>query len=265
MNRFFVGESELRGGQVVLVRQQAHQIRDVLRLRPGDGIVVLDNQGLEYQVTLTAIKHEQVVGEVVQKRPAGGEPKAQITLYQSLLTRDKFEFVLQKCTEVGVSCFVPVVTGRSIVRGGAPGRDKLERWQRIVIEAAEQSGRGRIPQIREPVEFEQVITDNQISNIKYRKCGATCSQTDATEFEYRLIASPSSDSRSLRDVIRPGRKTVALFIGPEGGFSEQELCSAREQGIVEISLGQRILRTETAAVVASALVLYELGEMEVGI
>lgn len=246
MDRFFVDESQVCGNQVVLVRQQAHQIRDVLRLRPGDSIIVLDNAGWEYQVTLTAIRHEQVIGEIVQKRPAGGEPKVHLTLYQTLLTRDKFEFVLQKCTEIGVCEFVPVITQRSIVCGQMPGREKFDRWQKIITEAAEQCERGRIPQLREATVFEKVISDT------------------SKKYDYRLIASTSPGAKNLHEALTSGSEkptNIALFIGPEGGFTEDEVRLACDKGAAAVNLGKRILRTETAAIVASALILYELGEI----
>jgi 16S rRNA (uracil1498-N3)-methyltransferase len=264
MQRFFVEPSSIGNNRVPLSREQAHQIRDVLRLRPGDSIIVLDNAGWEYQVTLTAIRHEQVIGEIVQKRQASGEPKVHLTLYQSLLTRDKFEFVLQKCTEIGVCEFVPVITQRSIVRSRIPGRDKLDRWQKIITEAAEQCERGRIPELREPVNFEHAIKENQISKIKYQKCRINFSDTNEKEYDCRLIASTSSGAKNLHEALTSGSEkptNIALFIGPEGGFTDDEVRLACENGIVPVSLGKRILRTETAAMITSALILYELGEI----
>jgi len=255
MNRFFISSSVLRGEQVVLGSQQAHQIRNVLRMGPGDHIIVLDNAGAEYEVVLADIGKDQVVGRIIEQRPAAGEPALRITLYQGLLSRDKFEWVLQKCTEVGVARFVPVVTQRSCVRKvEAVTPNKLTRWRRIITEAAEQSARGRIPELASPVNFADAL-----SGLK--------------DFDRTLIASPQSTGRltaerriTLRKALRhTGDKTlqsVALLIGPEGGFAEQEVRLASDSGAVPLGLGPRILRTETAAVVASALVLYESDQME---
>lgn len=247
MNRFFVSKENLQGDKVVLGGQQAHQICNVLRLRPGEHIIVLDNRGWEYEVVLATIGRSEVTGEVVEKREALGEPRVQITLYQSLLARDKFEWVLQKCTEVGVRRFVPLVTERSLVREpDAVKPNKLARWRRIITEAAEQSGRGRIPELAPPVKLQEAVSG-------------------LDGFDCCLVAWPQAQSAGIRSTLRCGDGTpasIAVLIGPEGGFTEQEVERCRACGAVPISLGRRTLRTETAAVVAASLILYELGELE---
>jgi len=247
MNRFFVSRSDIRGEQVVLGGRQAHQIRNVLRIKPGERIVVLDNTGCEYEVVLTGITKNEVLGQIDFRRAALGEPGVQITLYQSLLSREKFELVLQKCTEVGVSRFAPIIAQRSIVRHvDTVTPKKLDRWKSIVTEAAEQSHRGRIPELAPPVQFEKVVSE-------------------LNTFDCCLIASPHEQKTTLQKALRLGNKakpqTVALLIGPEGGFAEQEVSLAIEAGAVPVSLGPRILRTETAAIVTAALILYELHQM----
>lgn len=244
MNRFFISNSDIRGDEVVLSGQQAHQIRNVLRMTPGEHIVVLDNTGFEYEVVLTDVSKNKVLGRIESRRAGTAEPQARLTLYQSLLPRDKFELVLQKCTEVGVSQFVPVVTQRSLVRRlETTTSKKLDRWRVILTEAAEQSHRTRIPDLATPVQFEEVL-----------------SQLNA--FDRCLIASPHEQQMSLQKALRGGNtttvQTIALLIGPEGGFTEQEFSLAAEAGTIPVSLGPRILRTETAAIVAAALVINEL-------
>ena len=246
MNRFFIDPAGIQGDRVRLDGQQARQICRVLRLGAHDRIVVLDNAGTEYEVVLTAVGPAQVMGEVIERRLARGEPPVDLTLYQSLLARDKFEHVLQKCTEVGVRRFVPVVTERSLVRNArAFNEDRLGRWVRILTEAAEQSGRGRVPELGSPVRFEQALADPTASAL-------------------RLMASPCVEGPSLRGLglDSAGAKAAALFIGPEGGFAPGEQQLARSAGWTPFSLGRRVLRTETAAVVASALVLHQMGQME---
>ena len=243
-NRFFVPASSFEGELVRLSREQAHQVRQVLRLVPGDTVVVLDDRGAEYEVTLTAVDQKEAVGRVTSTRPAAGEPKVQLTLFQSLLIREKFEWVLQKATEVGVAQIVPVLTARGLVRTKQIEENKLDRWRRIVTEAAEQAHRGRIPRIEPVIPFADVFS---------RFVG----------FDRLLIAAPSqtvSLRESLRGIGRPD-PSIALLIGPEGGFTDEELALARDKGAMAVGLGPRILRTETAAIVASALILYELGEM----
>lgn len=246
LHRFFVSREDIRGDEVALSKQ-AHQIRDVLRLKAGEHIIALDNEGAEFKVVLTAVGRDEVKGQVIEERRAAGEPEVQITLYQSLLSREKFEWVLQKCTEVGVARFVPIVTSRSIVRDcGSIKPNKIDRWRRIIQEAAEQSHRGRIPELGQAIKLEEAI--GQLEG-----------------FDLPLIASPQSDAASLRSCLVRGKKktgAIALLVGPEGGFTEEEVKRCSSSGVIAFGLGRRILRTETAAVVASALILYELGQME---
>lgn len=248
MHRFFISEENLQGESVVLKDKQAHQICNVLRMSPGEHIIVLNNQGWEYEVALESVGKSEITGHVIEKREATGEPAVQITLYQSLVKQDKFEWILQKCTEVGVRRFVPLITQRSVIRDADDiGLKKLSRWRSIIKEAAEQSGRGLIPELSRAISLEKAI-----GNL----AGFGCC----------LIASRQTEGLGVRRALRRSDKrspaTIALFVGPEGGFTEEEMKHSRATGIVPISLGRRILRTETAAVVAASLILYELNEME---
>jgi 16S rRNA (uracil1498-N3)-methyltransferase len=244
-NRFFVPESSIDGEQVRLSREQAHQVCHVLRLQVGQTIVVLDGAGAEYDVTLTKVTGREVAGQVTGQRQAQGEPGVRITLFQSLLARDKFEWVLQKGTEVGITRFAPIATQRSLVRATKIDEKKMTRWRRILTEAAEQSHRGQVPEIDQVIGFSKAVSN--LSN-----------------FDCALMATPGEESPMLKEALSPtGRKasSIALLIGPEGGFSPDEVDLACENGATRISLGPRIFRTETAAIVASALILYELGQM----
>lgn len=254
MDRFFVKQENLKGEEVVLEGQQAHQINNVLRKKVGEHIIVLDNLGAEYEIELQAIRKEKVTGQIEEKREAAGEPAEEITLYQSLLSREKFEWVLQKCTEVGVKQFVPIETSRSIVRQKSINANKTERWQRIIQEAAEQSCRGKIPELAQTVNFKDAITKLDDFNYKFMMHPLRRSVSEA---------STQAEGESLRRYLKDNSKNtrIALFVGPEGGFTENEVRTAMDNNIVLISLGRRVLRTETAAVVASSLILYELGEM----
>ena len=156
-HRFFVGAECISETEVILSAQQTHQICNVLRLKAGEHIVVLDNSGNEHEVLLKTVEKSQIVCEVVEKRKVAGEPEIEMTLFQSMLAREKFEFVLQKCTEVGVAWFVPVITDRCIVPKGKIKEGKFERWQTILKEASEQSHRGRIPKLDEPVKFSEAL------------------------------------------------------------------------------------------------------------
>ncbi|UCD53113.1 MAG: 16S rRNA (uracil(1498)-N(3))-methyltransferase [Phycisphaerales bacterium] len=246
MHRFFVSKSGFEDQEVRLSAEQAHQVCHVLRLQAGAAMIVLDNAGYEYDVTLTTVTKREVTGRVTGKRHSSGEPRLRITLFQSLLAREKFEWVLQKGTEVGVARFVPVQTERSIARAKRIDAKKLTRWRRILTEAAEQSHRGLIPEIEEATTWNEALS----------KFG---------DFDRALIAATSGRTCSLKEAVRPDDNlpaSIAILVGPEGGFSDDEVRQACAGGAVPVGLGPRILRTETAAMVLSAITLHELGELE---
>ncbi len=271
VNRFFIPASSFEREQVRLGPEQSHQVCHVLRLKAGDFIVALDNRGMEYEVTLTAVSRSETVGRITGQRPAAGEPTAELVLFQSLLAREKFEWVLQKGTEVGVAQFVPVLTERSLLRAKVVEDKKLDRWHRIVTEAAEQSHRGRIPKISQILSFPEAV--DQSVGFDRRLIATTFGETVSLHeaLDQRVVGSrysvvgeekdttPSQPATGYR--LPATASSVALVIGPEGGFTQEEMALAGEKGVVPIRLGPRVLRTETAAIVACALVLYELGEM----
>ncbi len=226
--------------------EQARQIAGVLRLSEGDMIHVLDNQGWGYELKLEAVKSVKVVGRVQKKERANGEPAVQLTLYQSMLKRDNFEWILQKGTELGVAKFVPMISQRTIVRQKEIKKNKRLRWERIIKEAAEQSERGIIPILSEPISFQELLSTNR-------------------HVELALIPWEKETGRPLRPTIALHKKgtlsRVGMIIGPEGGFAEEEISAAESAGIIPVTLGPRILRAETAAIVAAGLIMDELGEM----
>lgn len=231
-----------------------HQMRNVLRLKPGDRVILLDNSGWEYQVELGEVSRERVVGQILQKGLAASEPRTKITLYQSLLRARAFETVLQKCTEVGVVAFVPVVAARCIISSLEDiGEKKLERWRRIILEAAEQSRRGRLPVLRPALLLRQAWQE------------ASRGGLTIVPWEEAGPREPGQEeSNGLRSVLRgahPRPFSVNLFIGPEGGFTPQEIEQGQRYGAIPVTLGPRILRAETAGLVAAAAILYELGDL----
>jgi 16S rRNA (uracil1498-N3)-methyltransferase len=243
MHRFFVSPDQIIRGRVRFRPDQAHQIGRVLRLGTGDDVVALDGAGRAYTVTLDEVTRQGAAGRITAEADAGGEPRAHLTLYQSLLKRDKFEWVLQKGTEIGVSRFVPVLTRRTLVRDAETVTpEKRARWERIITEAAEQSGRGRRPELAAPLEMVAAIDE-----VAGRG----------------LIAWEAPGGAGLGAALAGwDGEPLALFIGPEGGYETAEIEAAAARGIMPVTLGPRILRTETAALVAAALVLHTLGELE---
>ena len=240
MNRFFVEKTMIQDGSVLLDGAYAHQIVHVLRLKAGDQVEVLDNSGLACRVELTEVLTGRVSGRILDRAPCPTEPKVRITLFQAMLKRDKFEWVLQKGTEVGMARIVPVVTSRTLVQKTEAKAGKLDRWRTILREAAEQSGRGRIPELSEPIPFREALAGGPALG---------------------LMASTEPQTRPIDQVLTGRTGTIGLFIGPEGGFDPQETAMAKEAGIACISLGKRILRTETAAVVALTLTLNACGDL----
>ncbi|MEW6578963.1 MAG: RsmE family RNA methyltransferase [Chloroflexota bacterium] len=247
MHRFFIPPTWIRGETVWLGDDVAHQLRHVLRLRPGARIVVLDDRGWEYEVELLAVEHKAARGTICERRPAGGEPPVRVTLAQALLKKDNFEWVLQKGTEIGVTRFVPLITARTVATSeGGVSATRQERWARIVREAAEQSRRGALPLIEASLSLSAAL--------------------DSLAADLTLIAWEEERAMSLRAAVAPLRiaaaPQVTVFIGPEGGFTAEEVAQAQARGAVAVSLGARILRAETAATAAALLVLYELGALD---
>lgn len=232
----------------------------VLRLAPGDRVIVLDGSGREWLVRLSHLGGDEAAGQVEDERLVAGEPRLRLALYQALLPREKFELVLQKGTEIGVSLFVPVITARSLVRDPLPAA-RLERWRAIAREAAEQSRRGRVPEVRQAERFEAALAAGFAPAGAEHEAGAARSRRAAC---LRLFAWEASD-RPLREVLRrelAACAEVQLWIGPEGGFSEAEARLAESSGLIPVSLGPRVLRAETAGLVLAALVLYDAGELD---
>jgi 16S rRNA (uracil1498-N3)-methyltransferase len=247
VRRFFVPTGLLAGREVNLPPRLARRLATVLRLKLGDRLLLADGAGRDYEVELTAISPRSAAAVVVAERPSPPEPSLELVLYQSTIRPQRFELVLEKGTELGVSRFVPVLSGRARVRTRSPagegGSQRLQRWLRIVTEAAEQSGRGRVPAVDPPLPFEEAVS--------------SAPGLLLLPWEGERAQGLRSYLRSLGD--RP--QAVSLFIGPEGGFAEDEVRLARDAGCAPVSLGPRILRSETAGIVAAALVMHELGEM----
>lgn len=234
MHRFFIPLEVFEAEQFFFPAEAARQMARVLRLRAGEQVIVLDGSGREALVELTLVERDSVQGRVCQRYHNQAEPLVTLSLYVSLTQREKFEWILQKGTEVGVARFVPVISQRSLVQTAG---QKGDRWQRIVKESAEQSGRGMMPQVLPALAFETAVGQ-------------------ASQYHLSLAAWEQEKSKHLITALgraQPGID-IALLIGPEGGLSAAEIETARACGWQSVSLGPRILRMETAAVVAAALI-----------
>lgn len=219
-----------------------HYLRVVLRLGAGAEFVAFTAQGVEYRARLAAQG-----AEIVQELPRREGPVVEVTLYQGLPKGKRWPLIVQKCTELGVTRIVPVMTARTIVRLDAREIEgKRERWQKIAVEAAEQSGGVLPPEVAEPVTWAQALAQWRASG----QAGVLLDETLAGE-----------EGHGLREALQGAKETrqVAVFVGPEGGLTPEEGQTGRKAGLTAVSLGSRILRTETAAIVACALVIHELG------
>jgi 16S rRNA (uracil1498-N3)-methyltransferase len=274
MHRFFVPPEWIANQRAVLGGEAAHQVCRVLRMRPGERLVLLDDSGWEFETELRAVEPDRVEGQVLNKRLAQGEPRTQISLYQGVLKGDRFEFALQKATELGVVEFVPLITARTVVGRLADVQKKRQRWERIIREAAEQSGRGRLPRLQEPILFAGACARAQhsggLSVLPWEETpsdgGLSLKQAlrEAAPFTVNLFVAPEEGLTAEESDLaqRYGLRPVNLFIGPEGGFTQEEIDLARQHDIPAVTLGSRVLRAETAAIVAVAIVLHEMGDLE---
>jgi 16S rRNA (uracil1498-N3)-methyltransferase len=251
--RFFVHPDAIQGRHVRIEESGLiHQIGNVLRLRPDHQITLLDNSGWEHTVRLETVERQMVTGSVEARELAPGEPRLKLTLYVALLKGERFEWVLQKGTELGVSVFVPLICERSVVDDAAAiGAGKQERWERIVREAAEQSRRGRLPKL-----------------LPAQRFAPACEH--ATRRATTLLLWEGRGGTGLRQILRTsearptpsGPLSLAVFSGPEGGWSEGEIATAIMYNIGLVSLGSRTLRAETAPIVAATAIFYEHGDLE---
>lgn len=241
MHRFIVKNGLAVGAEVAFSSEEAAHAFKVLRLRAGEEVELTDGEGRLFSAELTEVAREQVTAKVLAELD-GKEAPVRITLYQGYPKADKLELVVQKLTELGACRIVPVVMERSVAKPDQKDKGKRkERLQRIAQEAAKQCGRGMVPEVEEAI---------------------TWKQAKARFTEHELMLMPWEDARDVRlkDVHRerPDAKDIAIVIGPEGGISVSEADEARGAGALCVTLGPRILRTETAALasVTAAMTLW---------
>lgn len=244
MQRYFVSQNAITGDTVTISGDDVKHIVRVMRMAAGDEVIVCDGSGQAFRVELTDLG-DTVQGRIVENVAKDPEPAVKITLAQGLPKGDKMELIVQKGTEVGIADFLPLDMARCIVQYDAKKEAKRrERWQKIAKEAAEQAHRNLIPDVREGVTFKQWLK---------------------TVAAYDLVVVPyeREEARGLQEVLtnHPEIKSVCILIGPEGGIAEDEIEQALAAGALPVTLGPRILRTETAGLVAATCVFYHYGEI----
>ena len=240
MPKFFFHKNDISRGQIQLFGEDEKHIKTVLRAREGEEITLCDGEGMDYQCRIASLERG-VLLDILSKEVCETEPKTKITLYQGLPKADKMELIIQKCVELGVDRIVAVSTERAIVKLDKKEAKKLERWQKIAEAAAKQSGRGKIPEIGQQV-------------LKFKEAVAEAKKLDGAIIPYER-----EEETGIRQFVENFKgESVGVFIGPEGGFADEEIALAQENGITPITLGKRILRTETAGMTTTAILLYEL-------
>ncbi|ABR49185.1 protein of unknown function DUF558 [Alkaliphilus metalliredigens QYMF] len=251
MNRFFVVPSQVnqQARTISIVGDDVKHIGKVLRLVVGDLVEVCDGQALEYIGRIDEISKEQVTLSIEKQENIFTEPPIQVRLYQGIPKATKMELIIQKTTEMGISDIIPVMTDRTIVQfNNEKDREKkVERWQKIADEASKQSKRGKIPRIHIPMTYTKALeacNENDLNVLAYEK--------EKTMGLKALIA-------SLVEITEV--KSIGIWIGPEGGFTGKEIEKALSHDVRSITLGPRILRTETAGFAVLSMLMYELGDL----
>ena len=258
MSRFFVNPEDIGNNLIIMNNaDDIHHMMKVLRLKEGDEVDISDGVEWEYHARIEDIGREEAQLKILDKQAFAAEPKVRVTLFQGIPKQGKMETIIQKCVELGVYRIVPVFMDRTVVVDRGNFNKKIQRWNRVSAEAVKQCRRGIIPKVTDAVKTEDLLRDSDNSG------------TPDMFREFDLILFPYENERgaTIKDALHDsvakadggGKPTrVAVIIGPEGGFSDEEALAIIGAGGVSVSLGRTILRTETAGMAALAMVMYEL-------
>ncbi|RKD27608.1 16S rRNA (uracil1498-N3)-methyltransferase [Caminicella sporogenes DSM 14501] len=249
MNRFFVRKENILEDEKKLFinnRDDIKHISKVLRLNKGDILEICNGEKREYLAEIREINKDEIECKILNSMVSKSEPEISITLFQSIPKGSKMELIIQKCVEIGVKDIIPVISKRCVakIKDVKSEDKKLERWNKISLEAAKQSKRGIIPKVG------RVIKYSDIEKI-------------ASNYDLIIIPYELENSVGIKKVLKKSGKfkNIAVIIGSEGGFEEEEILEAVNWGAKPVTLGPRILRTETAGLVALSVILYELGDL----
>lgn len=247
MRRFFTEPSNINGDTAVILEDAAHITR-VLRLKPGDRVLLFDGTGYEYTAALTALDAKECTAHIIEKRFSLQEPKFKITIFQGIPKSGKMESIIQKSVELGVYAIVPTAMQRCVAKLDNEKKEleKQKRWNKVSKEAAKQCGRGLVPHVAKSMSFKEAL--------------GALRGFDLALMPYEELG--HSGDRSLKRVLQAVSPVhVGVLIGPEGGFSDEEAALAKEAGLCMIGLGRRILRTETVASAIISMMMYEYDEI----
>ncbi len=243
MSRFFVEPDQVsHDGFITITGSDVKHMRDVLRMARGDTFTVCDSTGTEYRCRLEAFLDGNAVGHILAQRAGDTEPLVPVTLLQGIPKGDKMELIIQKNIELGVTCILPVMMERSVVRfkDDREKEKKTERWNRIAVEASKQCGRLKVPQVLSPLTLKEAISRLEPGGL-------------------RLLPYENERDCRLKSLLRDRAvSSISFLIGPEGGIAEAEFSELQAAGFLSVSLGRRILRTETAGFAVMSAIRYEL-------
>lgn len=247
MARFFVSPEQVRQDRIYIYDGDVNHIKNVLRMRVGDELSVSDGEGTDYHCTIEELDKDIVKVRIENSWKSYSELPVKLYLFQGLPKADKMELIIQKAVELGAYEIIPVSTSRSIVKlDDKKAAKKIARWQGIAESGAKQSGRALIPEVASPMSFKQAL--------------AYARELDATLIPYEKAEGIAETREIIHSLKAAEVKSVGIFIGPEGGFSEQEVELAMEAGARPITLGKRILRTETAGLTTLSILMFEFEE-----
>lgn len=244
---FIVDTEQIKSGKIAITGEDFGHLTRVLRLKKGDEITATDGSGNLYKCLLEEIYQSEALGKIISVELDQTESPIEMVLLQGLPKGDKLELIIQKTTELGISRVVPVAMKRSVVQlSTGKAKERTTRWQRIAREAAKQCRRSQVPVVEYATDLREVLDS-------------------LNEDALILLPWEGENTQGIKEVLiskeTSERKQIAIIIGPEGGFDEQEIELAKQYNAVSVSLGPRILRTETAAIVVTALVMYQLGDL----
>lgn len=247
MSKFFVNSEQIQGDLIKIINNDVKHIKKVLRLKQGDCIIVGDTLGKSYECEIIDIGQDEVITRVISENSdINNEPPIDVRLYQGIAKGEKMDFIIQKCVELGIKTIVPVITQYTVVEiDKKNATKKLERWQKIAGEASKQCNRNLVPQIMMPQNLEECV-----SNLSSDDLSIVCYENEK-----------NTGIKSTLNILQNKPKCINIFIGPEGGFSENEIKLLSSKDVQSVTLGPRILRTETAGLAALTIVMYELGDI----
>ena len=244
MYRFYVSADQLAEKEVFISGGDVNHIKNVLRLEVGDWIVACDGNGTDYVSRIQSICSDEVVASIERVQPTGTELPVRITLFQGMPKKDKLELIIQKAVELGACEIVPVMTKRTVVKLSEEKKinKRLERWQSIAYAAAKQCDRGIIPTVHKPVSYEEAL--------------AMADQLDYNVIPYELQTGMEEARKIVDQACK--QRSLGIFIGPEGGFEPEEVERAMTRNIHPMTLGKRILRTETAGMALLSILMFQM-------